>query len=61
MKHFFDQADSTWTIIMNDTEGNNDYTQEHFKYLRDVIDHDLEEYKGYDDTRNNFVQNSSRQ
>jgi hypothetical protein len=56
---FLNQADSAWTVIMNDIEVNNDYTQEHFRYLRDIIDMDLAENIEYDDSRNNFDKNFS--
>lgn len=57
---FINQADSAWTNINEEIERNNDYTEEHFSYLRKMIDIDLETYKEFDDSKNNFDINSSR-
>jgi hypothetical protein len=57
---FFNQADSAWTNINDEIERNNDYTEEHFSYLRKMIDIDLETYKEFDDSKNNFDVSSSR-
>jgi hypothetical protein len=51
---FFHMADSAWNKIDNEIKINNDYTEEHFRYLRKMIDLDLEAYKEFDDSRNNY-------
>lgn len=52
---FFNQADSAWTKINDEIERTNDYTEEHFSYLRKMIDIDLETYKDFDDSKNNLA------
>lgn len=57
---FYNQADSSWTNISDGIEQNNDYTEEHFLYIRKMIDIELESYREFSDSTNNLNINSSR-
>ena len=54
-KSYFDEADEAWESIMEEIERNDDYTEEHFRYLRNMIDLQLAELKEFDSSKNNYL------
>ncbi|MGE0772388.1 MAG: hypothetical protein AB7K37_11800 [Cyclobacteriaceae bacterium] len=54
MKEYYDEAELKWDEIMDEIERNDDYSEEHFRYLRSIIDLDLDELKDFGPSTNNY-------
>jgi hypothetical protein len=51
---YYDEAEKAWKEIIDDLEANNGYNKERFDELRTRIDSDLDNYKEFDSSINNY-------
>jgi hypothetical protein len=51
---YYQEAENSWKVIIDDLENNNGFNEEKFNYLRSKIDAELNELKMFDESVNNY-------